>query len=107
MEGPICRFVDNKPLALTETHADPDIAKELVNSLINLGTVGGWRQRYNIVKDPPKWVWDMQVLLELAAKADATENPTLASKCEKLSTVTYWLNCVEERKNLDDLEAHH
>ena len=99
------RVVDDKARALAEIHHDREVAKELVNSLINLGSVDSWRKRYAVEQDPPKWVRDLAALLEVSAKADAQENQKLANACEKLSGLTYWLSCIDERKSLDAIEV--
>jgi energy-coupling factor transporter ATP-binding protein EcfA2 len=103
--GPLRFAVQDKARALAEIHPDREIAKELVNSLINGGTIEAWCRRYSVETQVPSWVRDLAVLLKLSAKADEQEHPVLANACKKASGLCYWLNCIEERTLLDRIEA--
>jgi hypothetical protein len=99
------RVVDHRDEALLELHPNVDLAKQLVNGLINGGTIGAWTRKHNVGHRLPEWTDNLALLLQNSARGDLHENPRLVASCAKASGVTFWLNSIEERQNLDGVDA--
>ena len=103
--SPLRYLVEHRDQALREIHHDADVAKKLVNSLIHGGSVGAWRERHGVCSPLPTWTKKLTILLQASGQRDTDENPGLKETCRKTSSVTFWLNCMDERLNVDAIDS--
>ena len=63
--APLKHVVEDRTWALAEIHTDKEASKELLNSLINGGSVEAWKHRHGVSYELPKWVEDLRIFLSL------------------------------------------